>query len=262
MSRKPEDTYWERRGKNGYAYRGDRFYTKTPIALYCRRRQRLLTEREALLDDLPDGARVLDFGCGDGFYSVHFAKTFPRLRFFGCDIAASMIEHARHRAEERGADCRCEHTDGPIPFDEDFDLILVVAVFAHIMEPDVRGRIIEDMHDRLEPGGRVVIFEQTGRTAHRGRTWQRLRPETYRRLFEDAGFKLRREILIAFPFYNFFGKALSGLSLCFGGPLRANANRLYQWVTEKFMSLGDFFGRSLPRWRGNTVFVFEKPGPG
>ena len=44
---------------------------------------------------LPDGANILDVGCGDGFTTARLAKKFPQYNFTGFDFSPKMIENAR-----------------------------------------------------------------------------------------------------------------------------------------------------------------------
>ena len=52
--------------------------------------------------DLPEPARLLDFGCGVGHYSELLERHFPgRFEYTGCDFSEAMIETARRRWPDR-----------------------------------------------------------------------------------------------------------------------------------------------------------------
>lgn len=69
-------------------------------------------------------AKILDFGCGDGFYSINFSKIFPQLCFWGCDISRAMIEKAYRANRIEGTNFCLKHTEGIIPFDDRFHIII------------------------------------------------------------------------------------------------------------------------------------------
>ena len=67
MSNITSQDYWNDRGMNSYWYKGETFYTVTPIPLYYRRRVLLLELLEPLVVD-NNVKDICDFGCGDGWY--------------------------------------------------------------------------------------------------------------------------------------------------------------------------------------------------
>jgi SAM-dependent methyltransferase len=263
MNTQTADGYWEERGQRSFLYRGERFYTVTPIGLYYQRRQWLLHNLKDLLDILPKDARVLDFGCGDGFYSIHFSRLFPGMRFCGCDIAASMIDQASRQSATEGTDCSFERTDGPIPFEGRFDAIIVVAVFAHVLEDRLLVSILEDMKQHLTLGGRVFLFEATAREIRIASTWQVFPPQYYEALFSSHGFISLGHRTISFQFYDRFCRYLLSvfrLVLFSGDHIRANSNPVYQRLSELCVRASQVVDPYLPsREGGNTLFVFELP---
>ena len=258
--------YWEDRGRKHFTYRGERFYTFSPIGLYYRRRQWLLERLTGLLGELatarPTAAKVLDFGCGDGFYSLHFQRLFGGMRFCGCDISRSMIDVARRSAVEAHLPCRFEHTGGPIPFEELFDAILVLAVLAHVPDGPVLESVAADLAGHLAPAGRLVVFEMTARRPSGGATWHVRRPEFYVELFARHGLRCVSSRTAAFPFFHYVGRFVSRAAtmlLYRGDMIRANGSRFYQRLTERLVDAGRCFDRILPRGRCNTLFVFAPP---
>ncbi|UCF09663.1 MAG: class I SAM-dependent methyltransferase [Candidatus Bipolaricaulota bacterium] len=259
--RTEDGSYWEGRGLRTFSYRGDRYYTVTPIAQYVRRRRWLLRRLERLLEALPTGGSVLDFGCGDGFYAVEIERRFPRLRIYGCDPSRAMIEAAaarahRHRARVAFADCDEAMRHGP------FDLVLIVAVLAHITDDARLRAVLAQIRDRLVPGGRVVVFEMTAQRELRGDAWRRRSPESYARLFADLGLELSATESLAAPFHDGVGaricRAVVRLGYS-GDPLRANASVVYQRLTELLVAVAPIGDRLLRTCRAYTLYELRHP---
>jgi arsenite methyltransferase len=111
----------------------------------------------------PDGALLLEVGCGPGFYARRLAERFPRLRVVGLDRAAAQLVHARARAARRGlGNCRFELGDARAlpPGDGTVDAVLASRLFTVVPE---RERALAEMHRVLRPGGRCVVVEPRSR---------------------------------------------------------------------------------------------------
>jgi len=256
-----KNKYWEKRGREGYLYRNEYFYTITPIGFYYKRREILLKNLTDEFSKLDSGANVLDFGCGDGFYSFYFKEKFPKLNFFGCDISESMIDKAKELSNEQNINCCFKHSKEEIPFDKKFDLIIITAVFAHVLDQNVLNQIVNNLYDSLSLNGKVVLFECTNKHPRSGKTWNRRTPYFYKNLFEKNSFKCINENLIAFPFYNWVGRPILYIItyILFGGNfIKANSNNFYQKLTEKIINISKKFNNLFKSSEGNTFFVFEK----
>lgn len=205
------------------------------------------------------GGRALDFGCGDGYYSGYFARKLPAMEFVGCDIAQSMIARAR-RTHGDLPNCTFCQSDGGVPSEKPFDVIIVTLVLAHILEQADLESLAAQFYACLRPGGRLIICEATARRTRGGKTWQRRPAGHYRELFEQAGLKTVVERPIAFPFYERVGKYLlyAIMGLFFRRDrIRANAHRWYQGLTDGVMRLGRVFDRLLPAGDCYTLMAFE-----
>ena len=255
------DSYWENRAKAGFSFQDEVFYTITPIGFYYHRRKELLARMERVFQGLPAASSVLDFGCGDGFFACRFARQFPDLRFWGCDLSHEMIARSRQLQQKQQLQVTFHQAASDIPFNETFDLIYVIGVFYNLDKATLE-QVTRRLAEQLKPGGRVVLFEITSLLCPRkGKTWRRRRPQAYRRLFQQAGLSLVEEELIAFPLYNVFGRFLfHGLAyLCFAGNMhRANDTEWYQRLSDGFMRATQPLNRRLPSWAGNTFFVFQR----
>jgi arsenite methyltransferase len=118
------------------------------------RRRRLVYEA---LGAAP-GDRILDVGCGPGFYSRELLdQVGPEGSVTGIDQSPQMLAVARRRSEGFG-NARFEEGDAtglPVPSDS-FDRALSVQVFEYVA--DIPTALAE-VHRALRPGGRVVIWD-------------------------------------------------------------------------------------------------------
>ena len=261
MTDRIDQDYWRERADRSAVYRGERLYTVTPAGFYVRRRGRLLAALDAAIAELPDGASVLDFGCGDGFCAAHVAESSGRVQVFGCDASPEMITLAR----QRGSRCELAPATGGIPFDRRFDLILVVAVLAHVTDETALPALAADLAGHLADDGRLMIFEAvTLREPTAGASWRRRSIDAYRTLFAGAGLTVTDERLIAFPFYNRVGRRICHAACrhCFGNDfVEANDHRAYQWLTDSVMILGRPFDRLMKPREGNVLMTFRRGEP-
>jgi len=118
------------------------------------RRRRLV--REALAAQ--PGDRVLDVGCGPGFYCLEIAEEVgPDGRVVGIDAAAPMLEMARRRCEAFDNVTFKQGDIMSIPVeDETFDRAICVQVLEYI-EPATGA--LSEIKRTLRPGGRAVIWD-------------------------------------------------------------------------------------------------------
>jgi SAM-dependent methyltransferase len=115
-------------------------------------------ERRLILELLGDVSSrdILDVGCGDGALAVELCKRGARVT--GVDSSDRMIEAARVRAAQHGADvvfnvAGAEH----LPFPpESFDIVVPVTVLCFVEDA---APVFREMARILRPGGRLVIGE-------------------------------------------------------------------------------------------------------
>jgi len=129
-----------------------------------------IKETLVALVDLPRRARVLDFGCGVGKVSQHFAGERERFELFGVDIDAASIDWlAAHHSY--GTFLRVEETPGlPWP-DGHFDLIYAVSVFTHLS--DLWAGWLLELRRVLAPDGLFVatVLGESMIEGERGGAW-------------------------------------------------------------------------------------------
>lgn len=126
-----------------------------------------LYDRPATLDLIGAvaGKRVLDAGCGPGFYLSELARRGAEV--LGCDASAQMIELARARMGGR-AELRVHPLDDPFDWvaDTSIDLAVCALVYHYVNH---RVGFLSEMHRVLRPGGALVIS-----THHPTDDWTRL----------------------------------------------------------------------------------------
>jgi len=100
--------------------------------------------------------RVLDVGCGHGFYSLVFALRNAKLD--GCDLSASDLDAARQTAEGIGVDGRATYlvADGAaLPLGAElYDIVVCNCVLEHIVDDH---SALAGMYRVLKPGGLLYL---------------------------------------------------------------------------------------------------------
>jgi SAM-dependent methyltransferase len=119
-----------------------------------------LATPESLIDPLLDVAAVtdsdtvVDIGCGDGRFVV-LAATRRGCRAVGVETSPELVERARRRAAPVEDRVRIELADARAA-----DLSEATVVFA-FLPLEVVADLLGDLLDRLRPGARLVVHEQS-----------------------------------------------------------------------------------------------------
>ena len=145
---------------------------------------------DAFLDRLPEGARVLELGCGTGRDAARMIE-----RGFDVDPTdgtAAMIVKANER---HGVNARQMRFD-ELAAHEEFDAVWAHACLMHCPLGALPS-VLRAVHDALVPGGlhhasfkRPEAGEADEFRDDRGRLNSRITPERVRALYEEAGFTL------------------------------------------------------------------------
>ena len=104
------------------------------------------------------GDRILDVGCGPGFYVTELLEAVGREgSVVGLDISADMLAVAAKRAEGHGNVTfhEANATSLPVP-DASFDRAVCVQVLEYVRDVPTALR---EMHRALRPGGRVLVWD-------------------------------------------------------------------------------------------------------
>ena len=119
-------------------------------------------------------ARVLDLGCGPGFYTQRLAALGHRC--IGIDIAPAAIAHARLQADAIAPQPRYLRADfTTLVLQEQFDLAMIIHGELNTLTRDEAASVLRRIRGSLEPGGRVLLevhrFAAVEAIGHRRRTW-------------------------------------------------------------------------------------------
>lgn len=119
---------------------------------------------DLLIEAVPEGARILDVGCGAGLFLGLLAASGRTATGIGFDMsenAIALAERMRARLPE-GHDMRFLHLSVDDPWPEGpFDAVSLVDVMHHI-PPAAQIGVLEMAASKLRPGGRL-IYKDMGR---------------------------------------------------------------------------------------------------
>jgi ubiquinone/menaquinone biosynthesis C-methylase UbiE len=137
------------------------------------RRRRLV---RAALAAAP-GDRVLDVGCGPGFYCAELAEEVGLDgSIVGLDASTQMLSLAERRCEdyENVALHQADATTLPVA-DASFDAAVCVQVLEYVADV---AAVLAELYRVLRPGGRVVVWDVDWATV----SWQSLEPARMKRV--------------------------------------------------------------------------------
>jgi SAM-dependent methyltransferase len=154
--------YWNARAAQ-YASRGDGFAAVCSFGMpvFYNRYIHFLQQRTlAPWLAVPEGARVLEIGCGVGRWTRRLAAAGHNV--IGFDLSRTMIDDARRRAERDGVSERCRFfvaDCASFSLDRRFDRIFGVTVLQHILDGPRLAAALINIARHLAPGGQVVLLE-------------------------------------------------------------------------------------------------------
>lgn len=144
------------------------------------RTQREVTGIRSLLN-LPEGAKILDLGCGPGRITIPLAQA--GYHMVAVDASTALLDHARAAAEQAGVDVRFVHGDiRELPFAEEFDAVINTGTaFGYLSREEEDRRAMQQIARVLKPGGLFLIdTENREKTIKQvtPRFWARMGPTT------------------------------------------------------------------------------------
>lgn len=156
--------------------------------------------------NLPDNARILDVGCGDGFH-LGLLREFGKKNWTleGIDLDKRAIEMATHSGFNVHFGS-VEQVELPV---ESFDMIFMIQTIEHVEKPD---EVLRAIYKLLRKGGRLVIVtDNTGSIDfklfksgywggyHFPRHWNLFNRRSMTKLTKKTGFKMEYLTTIISP---------------------------------------------------------------
>jgi len=133
-----------------------------------------LRKRAAFVLGLGPAGSVLDVGCGTGALARRLAGLGYQVT--GVDPSEGMLQVMREHSPEISA-VRASGTE--LPFQDDsFDVVLSVATFHHIADPDAVRATLAEMTRASRPGGRILIWDHNPRNPYWWRLMARVPQDT------------------------------------------------------------------------------------
>jgi SAM-dependent methyltransferase len=232
---------------------------------YNSARYRLSLEQVSnVLDEFFPGAprRILELGCGVGFWTDALLRRWPESRYTGVDLSRPAVEHLRARYAGTAGTSFVRSDVAEFSAEEPADLLVCLEVLLHIVDDDRWRLALGTIGRSLAPGGIALISDPISMHSRPPRydpedncrirhidTWTdvlhanglevvAIRPRT---LLLDNNFDFRTSTGAALwrAFFFFYRRLLSVPSERLGAALGALAYRLDRWYAR-----GDRIGHS------------------
>ncbi len=133
------------------------------------RRQSIIDRHVAWINEtclMEKPSRILDLGCGPGFYIQRLAQLDHDC--VGIDYSPASIDYAKSQSKK--TDLHVNYICGDIrqtEFGEGFDLAMLIFGEFNVFRRDDARRLLRRMYDALKPGGTLLLEPQTFDAVHR-----------------------------------------------------------------------------------------------
>lgn len=140
--------------------------------------------------DLPEGAHLLDVGCGKGFMLHDFKEYMPRLHCFGIDISRYAINHSMEST--RHALCVANARQLPFP-DASFDLVISINTVHNLPLAQCKAALREIQRVSRRHSFITVDAWRTEEERIRMKMWNLtaltyMHVDAWKALFDDVGY--------------------------------------------------------------------------
>ncbi len=150
-------------------------------------RRRIQPGVRRVIASLPEGASLLDLGCGSGALAAELAQTWRQGSYLGLDFSAELLSEARQMAaavEQPGVLVQFAQADLTNPGwaeqvrGQTFDIILSFAALHHIPGAEVRTEILQLVRQHLPVGGKFIHsewqFQHSPKLMERRQPWSKI----------------------------------------------------------------------------------------
>jgi ubiquinone/menaquinone biosynthesis C-methylase UbiE len=107
----------------------------------------------------PAGFKLLELGCGPGFYACRLAQHFPQISVLGIDSAKQLVRYAREKARKNALRNCCFERGNVLELaqtDESFDALVASRLFTILPG---RERAVAEIFRVLKSGGKCFVAE-------------------------------------------------------------------------------------------------------
>lgn len=198
------------------------------------------------LSDIPQPARILDFGCGSGNLSKTLADN--GYRPVGVDISRNLLRSAQRHKLMHSLFIQYDGRHLPFPSNS-FDACVTYGVLIHLTDADSFCRVLEEIYRVLKPGGRLIAIEQVCRKNIFKPDEMKLQRSAneFLQLFMGTGFHIRESRIIRRGHFPLIYAIRYGLV----------TNQFFPYIGKAEDILGKVFKRVRFDY-ADTVFVSEK----
>ena len=103
-----------------------------------------------------DENKILDLGCGPGFYSKRLAE--KGYSVTGIDLSKNSIEYAKSQVENTDLDIEYIRQDFlKMDYENEFDIVLLIYCELGALINEERDTLIENVYRALKPGGKFIF---------------------------------------------------------------------------------------------------------
>jgi SAM-dependent methyltransferase len=119
----------------------------------------LHAEIELLRRQIPEGAKILDAGCGEGEGTLAYSSV-PGTLTHAVDFSETRLQKARERLRGR-PNVIFKQVDflGSYELDSDYDIVVSQRFLINLMEWSLQQKVILDLTSMLKPNGRLLMLE-------------------------------------------------------------------------------------------------------
>ena len=241
---KIEKSFHDRAFSEGLRSSVDKFYsiTKTSKGYF-----------ESLISGKPPGSKILELGCGTGYYSIGLAKS--GFEITGIDLSDSAIEIVRKKAVEQNIDSgsfQVMNAESLMFPDKHFDLVFGSGILHHLN----LSKVLPEISRVLSPYGEAVFYEPLGHNPFIN-AWRKRTPDlrtSSEHPLVVSDLKIMREYFdnVESRFFHFFSLGAY--------PFRKSKN--FESMLNSLMKLDDFAFSIFPflkKYAWVIVLVLRSP---